>query len=133
MEHYQTSPTGEVVIGGNRYPCSYISTDVCLGPLHSIDNVTVELPFFLADSIADPVISQGSQIQVLYHDREYVFPYDRFVEYGPEDIWWAEPHGFGRWQPCVTAVDGMIADITIDPPENSLIVTRLKIDSLRVA
>lgn len=28
---------------------------------------------------------------------EWEFPYDRFIEYGKEDLWWAIPQGFGRW------------------------------------
>ena len=25
------------------------------------------------------------------------FPVDKYVEYGPEDMWWAVKCGFGRW------------------------------------
>ena len=31
--------------------------------------------------------------------REWVFPYDRFVEYEESDRRWAVPLGFGHWGP----------------------------------
>ena len=140
MEYDETSPTGEVIIDGTRYPCSYVSTDVTVDGLTphgpgrlSIDTVSIELPFAFTGAGCNVIPSLQSAVQVLYHDREYVFPYDRFVEYGPDDMWWAEPHGFGRWRPCVTSVDGMIADVNIDPPCNALIVARLKVATIRHA
>jgi hypothetical protein len=36
----------------------------------------------------------------------WVFPADRFVEYGPEDEWWAIKCGFGHWEdkPCAVQI-----------------------------
>ncbi len=42
--------------------------------------------------------------------KEWEFPKDRFVEYGPEDLWWAVKCGFGRWvtRPGVMNVGGVL-------------------------
>ena|ERR1035437_3703381 len=45
--------------------------------------------------VADPNIPK--------YDRKWVFPKDRFIEYGPEDFHWAIPLGFGHWEDDVTA------------------------------
>lgn len=30
--------------------------------------------------------------------KKWIFPKDKYIEYGPEDEWWAIPWGFGHWQ-----------------------------------
>lgn len=31
-------------------------------------------------------------------EDKFIYPQERFVEYGPEDIWWLEKYGFGHWE-----------------------------------
>lgn len=30
--------------------------------------------------------------------KKWIFPYDKYIEYGPEDEWWAIPWEFGHWK-----------------------------------
>jgi len=53
------------------------------GPLGGIDNL-FGIKFVIDDNIG-------------IH-KKWVFPYDRFIEYGPEDEWWAIKDGFGHWE-----------------------------------
>lgn len=53
------------------------------GPIGAIDCISgIKL-------IVDNDIPQG---------QKWVFPKDKYIEYGPEDEWWAIPWGFGHWQ-----------------------------------
>lgn len=43
--------------------------------------------------------------------RPWIFPKERFVEYGPEDEWWARKYGFGHegeYEPTAFNVGGTI-------------------------
>jgi hypothetical protein len=42
-----------------------------------------------------PVII-SENIETLHSCKKWEFPYDRFIEYGPEDEWWARKWGFGK-------------------------------------
>jgi len=45
----------------------------------------------------------------IYVPKErWEFPYDRYIEYGPEDLWWAVKYGFGKYVPLYYIVGNEI-------------------------
>ncbi len=48
----------------------------------SIDPFAFGIPITLSEYLTETV---------------WEFPEDKYVEYGPEDLWWAIPNKFGRW------------------------------------
>ncbi len=40
--------------------------------------------------------------------KKWVFPYDKYIEYGPEDEWWARKQGFGYEAEQVICVKDVI-------------------------
>lgn len=67
------------------------------------------------NSLIGAAIDVVSGIKVIVDDsvqsnKKWVFPYDKYIQYGPEDLWWAVPWGFGRWvnTPAAYEINGMV-------------------------
>jgi hypothetical protein len=42
------------------------------------------------------IAGQVRKLEFITKQKVWVFPPDRFVQYGPEDEWWARKYGFGH-------------------------------------
>lgn len=60
---------------------------------HPLPSPYSPLDLFRWDNLANLQVVTDDQLT----ERVWEFPEDKFIEYGPEDLWWAVKYGFGRW------------------------------------
>lgn len=74
-----------------------------------------------------PPIGSVYSLTLKRTEKYWEFPQERFVEYGPEDEWWARKYGFG--QEIEVQVEqhskAILKDCSIDPPHNNQLTQRL--------